>query len=451
MRQTLAVTITTVLIVLLQAVPILAERTIEQDRLLQIRIQRTTERWQILEQRVLRIREALKDVPREKVEPLKVRYDNFISEIRLLKGKLDALAGTTDYKRSNEVLDEIGLKMISFSEALGIIEQKMVAYRQELRLHIAKISTAIERTDKAIARAVLIVKKSEKGEEAFPGLRRAFEVQEDAKQKFASKEFRAARDLTLKAHEILENTVKSALDAEDIEELIERAVTFWENTNRMIERIESELDVSEHGKAAQLIEKAKELQRAAKELASQKKPRMAVNTSLKARRVVQGLIKIHQKAGNIEAELVRAESRLEQAEAIVNEADNDRAEKILESGRKQIEEAKELSAQGKDENAAARLVAGMKLIAKAVDVAEGPKDELRKSIEVQIVRTERIVNKASEMADDERSNNAVAAAKGFLKEGKEAARAKEIQKALRLLDKATDIAFKVIAKEGKAD
>ncbi|MBL8028052.1 MAG: hypothetical protein JNL74_16645 [Fibrobacteres bacterium] len=445
------ITITAALIVLLQAVPLFADRGTEQEAMLQLRIQRNTERWNLLSQRVERVKEGLKVVPQDKVDPIKARYENFIVEMRSLKSELDALVGSTDYVRANAVLDAIGLKMLAFSEALVIVEQRLVAFMQEMRLHVVKVQKAIERTDKAIGRAALIVKKTEKGEEAFPGLRRAFETQEDAKQKFAAKEFRAAMDLTLKAREILENTIKSALDADDIEELVERAVTFWENTNRMIARIESELDGKDNGKAVQLIEKAKELQAQAKEQYTNKNARLALNSSVKARRIVQGMVKVHQKAGNIEAELARAESRLEQAEAIVGAADNDRADKILESGRSQIEQAKELALNGKNENAAARLVAGMKLIAKAVDVAEGPKDELRHAVVVQINRTERIVNKASDIADSERGQNAVAVAKELLKEAKEAAKAQDAQKCLRLLDKATDIAFKVIVKEEKRD
>ena len=88
--KTFSLTLIALMIVLLQSVPVMGQRsTSDQQTLIQQRIQRLTTAYDFLEQRIARVREALKDVPRENVAPLKARYENFIGEMRALKLELD--------------------------------------------------------------------------------------------------------------------------------------------------------------------------------------------------------------------------------------------------------------------------------------------------------------------------------------------------------------------------
>jgi len=308
---------------------------------------------------------------------------------------------------------------------------------------IKRVGDEIKKTDRILFRASKLARETDDGEDAFRGLRRAFEQQETAKQQLAASNPRLALQTTFKARQLVKNTVQKVLDEEDREKLKARALEYWKHTNEILSRMTDRIDADNNPRAAKLVMMATELQEKAKTAVDDNEPYKAIRLAHKAREIVNDMAKFAFRVKNIDARSERLESRLDRAETIVKESENEKAEEILEKARQRFEEGASYAEEGKDTEATIQFDMAAKMCAKAVDIAEGPQGKVDRAITHEIRKTNRIVSRASEIAETpDQERKAEAAAKLVEKAQNNHT---NVKVSLRLLDKATDLAFSVIA------
>ncbi|MFP4521358.1 MAG: hypothetical protein ACLFQK_04360 [Fibrobacterota bacterium] len=384
-----------------------------------------------------------KIVSKEKLRSLEQEIKKVLENFE----KAKALFGRENYVMANNMLDDISVRTVRITGTFSNIYRRVMAYKLHERKELRHVGKAVDRTDMALARAARAVNKSGEGRESFPGLRRAYEIQEKAKIKLYGKEPESALRLTLKARDLVVTTLKQALDKEDLEDFKKRAQTYWENTNKIIERIEAETSRNSNEKLNRAIEKAKSLQEKAAGLLRTGKPIMAERSAKAARTIVNSISSIHRKADNVENEIRRVNSKAELAEDIIEKSGNEKAAGVLEKGREQLENAEELAAEGKKGAAAARVSVAARLIAKSVDIAGGVKDDIKRDLRQQIRRTQKIVDRAAAFASSDYSMEKAGRAENLVDNARIAEQNNKPKKAMRFLDEATDLAFEVIARE----
>lgn len=338
-------------------------------------------------------------------------------------------------------------KLVEVRDRLGISLRELLRAETGARRAIAttkRVGHAIRTTDRAVIRAAQLAKKTEDGEEAFPGLRRAFELQEEAKQALAAGRFEPAMKMTLRARDLVGRTMRDALDSADVAAVRRRVVEYWKQTNRMIERIEDRIDPEKNPKAARLLTMAEQEQARARELAEDH-PYRAVRNARHARRIVNEMTGFHRRARHCEDRVDRLRERIDHAEEIVEESGDEKAGRILDKGISHYSRGVELCEQGNAGRATAQFDIASKLVAKAVDIAKGntPKSH---AIDREIRKTGLVVRRAARVAETDAQKARVERAEELVEEARE--RKDNARVSLELLDKATDIAFNVIANAG---
>jgi hypothetical protein len=223
-----------------------------------------------------------------------------------------------------------------------------------------------------------------------------------------------------------------------------RARQYYEHTNELIRRIEAKLGDGENPRARRLLRIAREHQDKARAAVEEGQPYRALHHARAARRVVTEIMRFVFRARQLDIRVERMEGAVERARDAVEESDNERAEEVLERGVERYERARELAEDGADVRATAELDAAAKLIARSVEMARGDSRRARIiNIRVEIRKTTAVVRRADALAETNGQENRVRMARELIEEAR--AEAGNPEKALALLDKATDIAFSVIA------
>jgi len=338
-------------------------------------------------------------------------------------------------------------KLVEVHDRLGVSLRELLQAETRVRRAVAtakRVGHAIRITDRAVLRAAQLARKTDDGDEAFPGLRRAFELQEEARQALAAGRFEPAMKMTLRARDLVGRTMRDALDSADVAAVRRRVVEYWKQTNRMIERIEDRIDPEKNPRAARLLAMAGQEQARARELAEDH-PYRAVRNARHARRIVNELTGFHRRARHCEDRVERLGERIGDAEEIVEESGDEKAARILEKGVSHYTRGVELCEQGNAARATAQFDIASKLVAKAVDIAKGntPKSH---AVDREIRKTGLVVRHAGRVAETDEQKARVERAEKLVEEARE--RKDNARVSLELLDKATDIAFGVIARAG---
>ncbi|MBD3393239.1 MAG: hypothetical protein GF418_14040 [Chitinivibrionales bacterium] len=309
-----------------------------------------------------------------------------------------------------------------------------------------RVGAAIRVTDRALVRAARLARKTENGVDAFPGLRRAFELQEGSKQELAAGRLEPAMKMTLRARDLIGRTMRAALDSAEVAMVRERAMRFWKQTDRMIRRIERRIDNDDNPRAARLLKMAKDEQNRARDLAEEH-PYRAFRHAKAARRIVNEMLRFHRRAQHCEDRAELIGERLEDAEEMVEESGSEKAAQILDKGKSHYEKGVELCEAGNAGQATAQFDIAAKLTAKAVDVAKG-NTRRDHALKREIHKTGVIVKRADAMAETGEQKEKVERARELVKEAGD--NIDKPQVCLKLLDRATDLAFSVIAEAGRA-
>ena len=347
------------------------------------------------------------------------KIDAYLARIRLLR-------------------DEAVSRYREYSSKIGTLEQ-------EIRKKIATFvhaEKAVKRTDAVLARAAAIAKKTGNGSEAFPGLRRAYELQEKAKQALVALHPWIAINLTFKARDVIGETVQSALDSADIAAVKQRAVAFYTKTESMIKRISAQVDMTKDTRLVKLLNEAIDLQAKAKEAADAGQAYKAIRAATRAREIVEEIISFAHRVDNIDSRIERVGSRIARATEIIEESGNEKAVAILEKAVTHFDKGKELWQADKDKAATVELDIAVKLATKATDMAKGDLPVRGLDMGNEIRKTEMIVKRAESLATTDQQKAAVARAQAAVAEARE--KIAEPQVCLKILDRATDIAFTVI-------
>jgi hypothetical protein len=353
------------------------------------------------------------------------------------------------YNAANQTPLAMGIlsnHLTSLSPLLLDLEQRVFATTEKRKLEGDHVRSALERTDRVLDKASKFIRKSGTDEESFPGIRRAYELQDEARQKLMDKDITQAFLLTLKSREIVLKIAESALDSEDQNALIEKEKEFWEKTNLMIQKLEQE--PARGAKEAGLLERAKVLQDKAASQLAEKQTLAAAQSSRAARRIVAGLAFSSKEEGDVRKALERVSAKQKQADAEASESKDTRAQKILEISADHLRQAGDLLSSDKDAAAAGHVRIAAKLIAKAMDMAADENGDSGSTgqLENELRRAQRILDRANRSAlnDAERAKTVQAA--DLLKEADSSLRAKDIAKCRQLLDKATLLALEVLSR-----
>lgn len=247
--------------------------------------------------------------------------------------------------------------------AINRFEASIYAKFFSKRIEAAHVTRAVNRTDKALLRATKFMRKQGESEEASPDIRRASDLQEEAREKLAAKNLLEAWNLTLKAREIIAKTVKSALEEGDTDDLLERETQVWEFNNKRIEQLEQENP--SQGK----LEKARQLQETAMNHLNEKNLFAARQCIQAVRRLIERLPNAGQGNGDAASIVRRAEAKLERVRKLAD-AGNEDINKVLALGSSHIEKAQSLLSEGRSKAAEAQALVALKLIEKAADMAE---------------------------------------------------------------------------------
>ncbi len=312
---------------------------------------------------------------------------------------------------------------------------------RERIMTVKRAGYMINVTERAMYRSARLARKTENGIDAFPGLRKAFELQEEAKKALAEGNPKLAVKLTIKARDLIGETITAALDSTDIEMVKKRAVKYFRHTQQMIKRISAKTDPDNDPRVAKRLKMAKEEQERAKQLVEEH-PYRALRHARNARRIVNEILRFQNRLEHFDERVERIEEKSEMAEEIVKESGDPKAAEILEKGTSHLEKGKELGEAGNSKAATAQLDIAVKLVAKAVDIAKGNTPKTH-AVNREIKKTALIVNKAADIAETDKDKEAVKRARAMIAEAEE--RKENPSVALKLLDKATDIAFRLIS------
>jgi tetratricopeptide (TPR) repeat protein len=341
-------------------------------------------------------------------------------------------------------------RLVEVRDKLTVLLQDLVREESAMRIKIAgakRVALAIRATDRALVRAAQIARKTGNGTESFPGLRRAFELEENAKQALAAGRLEASMKITLKARDMIGETMRAALDSADVEAVRQRAADYKDATSEMIARIERNIDKDANQKIARLVDMAKKEQAKAQEMAEES-PYQALRHAQAARRIVSEILQFGQRAKNCESRGEMLASRIEEAQEAVESSGNEKAVDILQSGIRHYDNGKELCENGNSAQATVQFDITLKLVTKSVDIARG---ETRKDLILkrEISKTMIIVKKAESVSETEQQKSRVETARQLVQKAGD--QTDNPEACLKLLDKATDIAFSVISESKRSD
>lgn len=396
-----------------------------------------------------RLRELMRvatDAEREQIERTVAEARDRLEEARArYADAIDRIAGLSPEQLA-EACPSIESRLAEMRTRLLEERERLAAFERDLRRRVAtgkRAARAMRVTDDMIKKAARLTRATDNGDEAFAGLRRAYEMQENAKQAFAAGRYEAALKMTLGARDVLGETIRGVLDEQDREQVKARARALYEQTVAALERIESALDSSQNPKAARLIAMAEaELDRARETAEDQ--PYVAIRHLQRARRIVGEMRQFYFRAQNCDSRVERQRERLAAASDLVEESGEQRAVEVLDKAREHHQRGAELCESGDARQATVQLDIAAKLIARAVDRARDI-SRADKAIAREIKKTALIVGKATEAADTDREKKRAARAEELVNEARE--RIDQPRVSLKLLDKATDIAFSVLARD----
>lgn len=326
------------------------------------------------------------------------------------------------------------------------------SFEREVRGQLAKagrVRHALSATDRMIFRASQLARRSgeDEGHEVFRALRRAFEIQEEAKKAMVAGRYEAALKLTLKARDIVGRVVRATLDAEDAEVVRRRAEQLCEQTRRMIERAGERLDAEKNPRAAKRLEMAREQnERGCGQIEEQ--PYRAIRTIGKARATVGRLVRFAKRMGLLDERMERLAEWIDRAEELVEESGSEKAVTILAKGVGHYEKAAEFAAEGDTKRATAQLDIAAKLVTKAADIARGETPR-SKALRSELRKTDAIVKRAAAAAETDEQKEKVGRARALVKKAEENLDNPRV--CMELLDKATDLAFSAIAESRSAE
>ncbi len=369
----------------------------------------------------------------ERVDALHERYADALEQIQSMSPE-----------KITEECSRIRAQLSNYRNTLGKEVDKAREFERDVRARVAtrkRVQRALRITDDMLRKAARMVRATENGEDAFPGMRRGYEVQENARQAFAAGRFEAAARLTVTARDILGETIRASLDEQDREQVRDYAAGLYRRTAAAIERIAVMIDPASNPKAARLLEMGKEELARARELTDER-PYVAVRHLQRARRIVGEMRRFYFRATNCEDRIGRQEEKLAEARDAVEESGDPRALDVLEKALEHHERGAGLCESGEAAQATVQFDIAAKLTVRAVERA---KDISRadKAMAREIKKTALIVKKAGERAAGDEQKMRIARAEELVVEARE--RIDQPQVCLKLLDKATDIAFSVLA------
>lgn len=408
----------------------------------------------IIDRSLAKIQEMTRNIAREDQSGADLFVDAGLEHKAKIREQFETVLSSVGDRGCLECLvsscEQIAPKLTMVKRAADELLNRIREHEQTIRQRLYRNREVVDqicKTDRILYGAMSMVRKTGDGEDAFPALRRAFELQESAKQALAAGKLEMAFGLTIRARDLVGMTVRAALDSVDVNRYRERMKKFWEQTNVLIRRLDNKIDEEEAPRAHKLLEMAKEEQAKAREM-MQDHPYRAMRHAKQARSIVMKVARFGHRVSQLGERLDKVDERMERAGEIVEESDDQRAADVLAKAKEHHEKAAELAEQGKDKAATVQVDIAVKLAAKAVDIAKGVtrKD---KAIHHEIRKTTRIVNKAGSMAETDAQKRQVETAKELIEKAGE--QTDNPKAALKLLDKATDIAFRVIAQAGRPD
>lgn len=331
-----------------------------------------------------------------------------------------------------------------FDGTTRVLLQNIHTFERSIReriMTVTQVTRAIRSSDQAIMRASRLAKKSSEGDGVFGGLRHAFELQEEARQALADGRLELAMRLTLKARDLVGESISAALDSADMLIVKERAVDYYNETMRLIEKIRPTINGPGNPRVANRLEQAEKLVLKAHDIVREK-PYLAMRYLREGREIVNTLARFEDRKENINDRLDRFSQKLEETKTAIAESGNLRARQVMEKAAAHFQNAKDLHQNNQDNGATAQLDIATKLAARAADLARGD-GVTDRSLRKEIIKTGMIVRRAEKVALTNDQKESVHKAQSQLDE----ARLKEDNPSvcLNLLDAATDIAFKVIA------
>ncbi|MBD3315627.1 MAG: hypothetical protein GF344_07565 [Chitinivibrionales bacterium] len=375
----------------------------------------------------------------ERMERLQTSYADLAEELRSMSEQEIEISCGTYRARLVSLRDRIHAEVVNLKRFESKMRDKIATTK--------RLARALRITDDMLVKATRISTRTGEGEDAFPGLRRAYELQENAKQALAAGRAEAAMRMTLKARDILGRTLDESLDDQDIEHVRRHAKAVYERTEQAVERLSQEIDTERNPKAARMIEVAENDLAKARELI-RKRPYIAIRHVEHARRVIHEMRRFHRRSNHCEERIVRLEERIEHAQDIVDQADDEKAVEVLTRAEEHYVAGVELCETGESKKATVQLDIAAKLTARAVELA---KDITRgdKAMAREIRKTGYIVKKAESVATSDEEKRLVAQSRELIAEAKE--RIDQPRVSLKLLDKATDLAFRVIARAQRSN
>lgn len=394
---------------------------------------------------------------REQVKDAVEKIQNDITELssKLENIKADETQISNDYSsgkctqcltRIENVLERVR----NLKERAQNITLKMISLEKETKARVItskKSEKAVKLTDMALTRATRMVGKTGESQDAFPGLRRAFELQEKAKEALVAGHMEQALDLTIRARDVIGVTLQMALDSSDVALIKEHAQQYYERTEAMIKKLKGQIDPDKNPNAAKLLTEAQNQLDKAKEARDAGEPYKALQFASRAREIVDQMAKFEHQVETIDQRIPNLQAKIDRAKDIVEDANNANATEVLDKGVDHFNKGKDLFEAGKDKEATVELDVAVKLVAKAVDIVKGTGTVNGVDIGKEINKTEIIIKKASELASTDQQKDKVEKAKALVSQAREKTSTPEV--CLKLLDQATNEAFAVIAQSKK--
>jgi HEPN domain-containing protein len=217
----------------------------------------------------------------------------------------------------------------------------------------------------------------------------------------------------------------------------------------MIDLAAARINAADNPRAARLLESARKEQSLAKTAYDEGKPYVALRHAQAARKIVTGIAQSAVRGRNADNRAERLSQKLDEATSIVEGSGNPQAQIVLYKATEHLNAAKDLLAAGAMNRAAAELDIAAKLGARAVDMAQGDSGGSLGNLDRQIATTGMIVQKAGAVAATDELKSRVEKARDLVRQAQ--AQKADASACLKLLDKATDIAFDVIAHSPAAD
>ncbi|MDD5675765.1 MAG: hypothetical protein PHC61_16465, partial [Chitinivibrionales bacterium] len=420
------------------------------DQYLQNVSSRIDERFAAIESKAddqdrLRLQNAKSKIEDE-IARIKADFDKAENKEKADAAEISALLSTGPCSACKDKINALTNGILTLRNKAQEVPAKMALLEQEIRKHIMAAKhaeKAVARTDVALNRATQLVKNTDNQADAFPGLRRAFDLQEKAKEALVAGRMLVALNLTLKARDILGETLQTALDSADIAAIKQRATQYYNHTEAQIKKLSASVDPSKEPRLAKLLADAQEDLNKAKAALDAGQPLKALHNATLAREIADEIARFSHRVENIDDRIGRVETKIEQASDIVQEAAKPMATEVLDKAVEHLNKGKELYADNKENAATVELDVAVKLAAKAVDLAKGTGPVNGVNMAAEIKRTETIVKRAAALAVTAEQKTRIDKAQSLIAEARDKTGAPEA--CLHLLNQATDIAFAVMA------